>query len=190
MRGDRSVHPAPHALRDLAQLALLTACLTDALACRRFVEPPARAQDRIADPQPTVVVAVDAGWTAACGAAGQPLCPLEAWMEAELSAPLQSRDWDHLSRSLKRLAADAPAAYPRWADWTLAGLRASLVKDRAAVNASCEACHKAARDDYRRRMAGRPAPAELSFSQGDHGIDLAGPPGGQVGGQQRHDRQQ
>jgi hypothetical protein len=100
----------------------------------------------------------DAAWMAPCGEAGQPPCPLEAWMEDQLSAPLLARDWDHLVRSAERLAAHAPAAYPRWAELARAVLSGAQAKDKDAVKASCDGCHGSIRDDYRVRMHGRPAP--------------------------------
>jgi hypothetical protein len=104
------------------------------------------------------MVQVDAGWVAACGEANQPPCPLESWMEDELSGPLLAGDWAHLVRSTERLAAHAPAAYPRWAEHASAGLRAAQAQDRDALKAACDACHGSIRDDYRARMHGRPAP--------------------------------
>jgi hypothetical protein len=131
-------------------LALLSTLLLAGTACRRAPPP----EPPVATTRPPV----DAAWVAICGGPSQPNCPLESWMEDEMSAPQLSHDWTHLARSHARLAAHAPAAYPRWAEWATAGLHAVQARDRVAMKASCDGCHKAIRDDYRERMGGRPAP--------------------------------
>jgi hypothetical protein len=83
---------------------------------------------------------------------------MEAWMETELSGPLQTKDWEHLGRSLRALAADAPQRFPRWTEWANKGSAAARTKDGDAVRATCKACHNAYREEFRNRLPGRPAP--------------------------------
>jgi hypothetical protein len=93
----------------------------------------------------------------ACGRGHGP-CPLETWMETELSAPLQTRDWAHLSRAIARLAADAPEHFPRWRHWSTRSAEAARARNSEAVRVACKGCHNEYRDEYRALMPARPAP--------------------------------
>jgi cytochrome c556 len=92
---------------------------------------------------------------AACGEKGQPMCPLQEWMEKHMQPPFDDKDFKKLSASLKKAASFAPD--PKWNDgdkgWKkLAedGAAAAEAGDLKAVQASCKSCHKAWRKQYRK----------------------------------------
>jgi hypothetical protein len=140
----------------------LGAALTTALAlggCKGWPPWPKLPADAApADTRPPPAPDVAPDTKLACGGNGEPACPLEGWMETELSGPLQTKDWEHLGRSLRALVADAPAPFARWGEWASRGSAAARGRDGDAVRAACKGCHNAYRDDYRRRMPDRPAP--------------------------------
>ncbi len=100
----------------------------------------------------------DASPAPPCGGKDQPLCPLEAWMDRELSAPLQLPDWPHLARSFTRLAAHAPPSLEHWSDFTTRGTAAIRARNLDSLRATCRACHNTYRDLYRQTLSPRPAP--------------------------------
>jgi hypothetical protein len=92
-------------------------------------------------------------------------------METEVSAPLQSRDWNHLARSLTRLGSDAPEGYARWSEWAKAGLTAVRTQDVESVRTACQGCHDAYREDYRLHTPERRVPpAETAAGDSGEGV--------------------
>jgi hypothetical protein len=141
-------------------LALGAALITALLGgCKGW--PPGRAvpvDAAVADTRPPPEPDVAPDTVPVCGESGQPACPLELWMETELSGPLQTKDWEHLGRSLRALVADAPAPFARWGEWATRGSAAVRLRNADAVRSACKGCHEAYREDYRRRMPQRAAP--------------------------------
>lgn len=94
--------------------------------------------------------------SAACGATGQPDCPLQNWMKATLQTYQKANNYDKLARSFDDLAKHAPASYERWADLASEGAAAARKQDVAAVRAACKTCHDEHRARYRRERRADP----------------------------------
>jgi hypothetical protein len=143
-------------------LLLGTLAMVSAAGCKRST--PSSQAPAVAEPPgaPTAAALADAAVENAdprCGGTGQPDCPLQSWMERELSARLNTAQWRPLAEALHKLSAHAPTAYPRWGDLAEAVATAAVSEDERAVRAACAGCHDTLREDYRRRMRGRAAPA-------------------------------
>ena len=94
-----------------------------------------------------------------CGKPGQPACPLQAWMRANVATPLASNDTAALAKGLEKAASLSPD--PSWIAWpTLANQGAEAAKkgDLAGTRAACKGCHDAFREAYRAKYRSRPIP--------------------------------
>jgi len=96
-----------------------------------------------------------------CGEDGQPMCPLQAFMERTLQHAMEIEDLPALAKGLSRAAKLAPA--PSWNEgasgWSaiaLAGADAAAAGDAAAAKQSCKTCHKAFRKDYKAEFRKKP----------------------------------
>src|SRR4051812_1976955 len=81
--------------------------------------PPA---DKPASPEPAVAKPASPGAAApasaktfACGSKGQPACPAQAWMKANMASAVASEDAVALAKGLDYIAAHGPAEMPNWA---------------------------------------------------------------------------
>jgi hypothetical protein len=96
---------------------------------------------------------------AECGGPGKPACPLQAWMRANVGAPLASNDAEALSAGLAKAAKLSPdAGWSSWASFAAEGSAAAKKGDLAGARASCKGCHDKWREDYRARYRLRPIP--------------------------------
>jgi hypothetical protein len=86
-----------------------------------------------------------------CGSGGAE-CPMQRWMKANLQAFQRSRDYSRLAAAFAQLAELEPKGYDGWAESSRQGAEAAAKKDDAGVSKSCETCHKAHRDSYRRTL--------------------------------------
>lgn len=96
---------------------------------------------------------------AACGAPGQPSCPMQEWMRRRVSAPLASSDMTALAKALDESAAMSPD--PSWAEWApiaRAGAEAARRDDTRGARASCTGCHRLYKKPYREKFRARPIP--------------------------------
>jgi hypothetical protein len=89
-----------------------------------------------------------------CGSGGAE-CPMQRWMKANLQAYQRSRDYTRLAAAFEQLAGMEPKGYDGWAESSRQGAEAATKKDDAGVSKSCETCHKAHRDGYRRTLRGQ-----------------------------------
>jgi hypothetical protein len=96
-----------------------------------------------------------------CGNAGEPDCPLQAWMDDRLNAELGHGNYSQLARSLRTLAEDAPAGLHNWRRWAEIGARAADDRDADGVRSACNGCHDEHRRQYRNLMRARPVPTLL-----------------------------
>lgn len=99
----------------------------------------------------------------ACGAKGQPECPLQGWMGANMDPALEKGDMKALAAALQKVAKWAPdpswnAGEPGWSKIASDGAAAATKGDPAAVKATCKSCHKAFRDKYKKSFRTRPVP--------------------------------
>jgi cytochrome c556 len=91
------------------------------------------------------------------------MCPLQAFMEKEVQAPLDAGDFQAVSKALERVAKLAPepawnASKPSWAVMANEGATAAASADPVEIEASCKACHKAFRKKYKADYRTRPLP--------------------------------
>ena len=94
---------------------------------------------------------------ATCGRPGLPPCPMQAWMRANVAAPLASADLPALTSGLQRSAKLCPdATWTSWVEIAETGAAAAKRGDIAAARASCKACHEAWREAYRAKHRLRP----------------------------------
>lgn len=97
----------------------------------------------------------------ACGAKGQPSCPLQGWMEKNMDSAVEKNDAKALAEAFEKSAGFAPD--PKWNDgdsgWTKiakAGAAAAKSGDVAAAKKECKTCHKAWRDKYKKEFRTKP----------------------------------
>ena len=90
-----------------------------------------------------------------CGHAGQPDCPLQAWMDAQLNTAMSDGNFAALARSLRELAHDPPSGFSNWRRWAEKGADAAERNDQAEVKAACSGCHNEHRETYRKTIRGR-----------------------------------
>jgi hypothetical protein len=98
---------------------------------------------------------------AACGAKGQPSCPLQGWMEKNMDANVEKNDTKALAAAFEKAAGFAPD--PKWNDgasgWSKIakeGAAAAKSGDMAAAKKTCKTCHKAWRDKYKKEFRTKP----------------------------------
>jgi hypothetical protein len=99
----------------------------------------------------------------ACGAAGQPKCPLERWMEDNVEAAAENGDLPRLADLYTKMAGFAPD--PSWntgaTSWRAISETAATkarAGDVRGARAACKSCHQAWRERYRAEFRGRPVP--------------------------------
>ena len=90
-----------------------------------------------------------------CGSGGAE-CPMQRWMKANLQAFQRSRDYARLATAFEQLAELQPKGFDGWVESSRQGAEAAARKDDAGVSKSCETCHKAHRDSYRRTLRSQP----------------------------------
>ena len=96
---------------------------------------------------------------ASCGGPGLPACPLQAWMRANIAAPLAANNSAALAVALEKTAKLSPdASWGSWSTIAAAGAAAAKKGDIAGARASCKACHGAWREKYKQQYRLRPVP--------------------------------
>jgi hypothetical protein len=86
-----------------------------------------------------------------CGT-GKQECPTQRWMKANLQAFQRTKDYARLGAALEQLAEVEPKGFDGWAESARAGAEAAARSDEAGVSKSCENCHRAHRDTFRRTL--------------------------------------
>jgi hypothetical protein len=92
----------------------------------------------------------------ACGAKGQPDCPTQAWMKANLRSHLLAGNLARVSENLKLLASVAPPGYDSWQTHALSGAEAAANGDVAGTRRACAACHDSDRERFQRERRREP----------------------------------
>jgi hypothetical protein len=115
--------------------------------------PPAPALDP-AEPPPQVTSTAPAG--APCGRTGQPDCPLQAWMKANMGRQAMDGNLEAIERGFRILAGTPLSGYPDWASLAQTGAAAAQHGDLDAAKAACKRCHEAYRDRYRAERRSAP----------------------------------
>jgi hypothetical protein len=96
-----------------------------------------------------------------CGKKGQPMCPLQGWMEDNVQKPLDEGDLKAVAKSLKKAAAFAPSPEwnkgdKAWKKLAEASAAAAESGDAKALKQSCKNCHKAWRKKYKKEFRDKP----------------------------------
>ncbi len=101
--------------------------------------------------------AADAEAGPTCGKKPLPDCPMQAWMKANTSAAMSSKDFAALEVALKKTATLAPGAgYPNWISISKDGAEAARTQDIGALKASCRGCHDQYKSKYKAELRTRP----------------------------------
>jgi hypothetical protein len=102
---------------------------------------------------------------AACGAKGQPSCPLQGWMEKNMDAAVEKADAKALAAAFEKAASLVPD--PKWNEgdsgWAKianSGASAAAKGDISAAKKECKSCHKAWRDKYKLTYRTKPVSAQ------------------------------
>ena len=93
---------------------------------------------------------------AACGAAGLPECPLQAWMKANAGPAMTAADTKRLERAFTRIAAFSPAGFANWEAIAREGSAAASKGDVEGCRRACKTCHDQHRARYRAERRAAP----------------------------------
>lgn len=107
-------------------------------------------------PAPSATGATLPAKTFDCGAKGQKLCPMQAWMKSVMAAASSSNDGDRLAKALTYAAGHAPPGYDEWATIARAGATKARTDDIEGAKASCKQCHDKYKEGYKATMRDRP----------------------------------
>ena len=111
--------------------------------------PPATAVQSVEGRSTTQSVATPVG---TCGAKGQPDCPLQGWMKANLQSQVRAKDFARLESALAELAAKNIEPFGNWGALAQRGADAAAKQDMSGIRKACKACHDEHRDNFRRNM--------------------------------------
>ncbi len=94
--------------------------------------------------------------TFTCGNKGQPNCPTQAWMKANMATAAASGDGPDLAKGLDYIAAHAPAGMPSWSGIARGGAAKAKAGDIDGAKASCKSCHDQYKAKYKAEVRDRP----------------------------------
>ncbi|MGK4006072.1 hypothetical protein WMF31_25865 [Sorangium sp. So ce1036] len=92
----------------------------------------------------------------ACGAKGQKLCPMQAWMKSTMASATSSGDGAKIAKALLYVAGKPPPGMGSWASISRAGAAKAKAGDIDGAKASCKQCHDLYKDKYKKTMRDRP----------------------------------
>ncbi len=93
-----------------------------------------------------------------CGDSGQPPCPLQGWMKANMTPAMNAADVDRLKRAFLRTVDLGPPQYATWRTIALAGADAASRSDLEGARRACKQCHDEHRAHYRAELRARRLP--------------------------------
>lgn len=91
-----------------------------------------------------------------CGAKGQKMCPMQAWMKANMAAASSSGEGDKLATALTYVATHVPPGFAGWAAMAKDGAAKAKAGDIDGAKLSCKQCHDAYKEKYKATMRDRP----------------------------------
>ena len=111
----------------------------------------------------TPAAAPNAPAVVACGEAGQPKCPLDAWMEENVEPAAERGDLPRLAELYTKMAGFAPDASwntgaTSWRAISEAAAEKARAGDMRGARSACKSCHQAWRSRYRAEFRGRTLP--------------------------------
>jgi hypothetical protein len=152
--GSAAAAPAP-----AAAPAASAAAAAEPAASAAAAEP---ADKTAAAPADTAAAPTSAGTPEAgertfdCGAKGQKLCPMQAWMKGTMAAATSSGDAEKIAKALEYVAGKPPPGMSTWTSISKAGVAKARAGDIDGAKESCKKCHDAYKEKYKKTMRDRP----------------------------------
>ncbi|WP_437745902.1 hypothetical protein WME73_13610 [Sorangium sp. So ce302] len=91
-----------------------------------------------------------------CGAKGQKMCPMQAWMKSTMASATSSGDAAKIATALQYVASKPPPGMGSWVAITKAGIAKAKAGDVDGAKASCKQCHDLYKEQYKKTMRDRP----------------------------------
>ncbi|MGK3981681.1 hypothetical protein WME99_01495 [Sorangium sp. So ce136] len=91
-----------------------------------------------------------------CGAKGQKLCPMQAWMKSTMASATSSGDGPKIAAALQYVAGKPPPGMGSWGAISKAGAAKAKAGDIDGAKASCKQCHDLYKEQYKKTMRDRP----------------------------------
>lgn len=91
-----------------------------------------------------------------CGAKGQKLCPMQAWMKSTMASATSSGDAAKIATALQYVASKPPPGMGSWVGISKAGIAKAKAGDVDGAKASCKQCHDLYKEQYKKTMRDRP----------------------------------
>lgn len=85
----------------------------------------------------------------ACGAKGQPPCPMQGWMKSVMAKAAGSGEAKDLAAALDQVAANPISGYDDWVVIAKEGADKARAGDVDGAKTSCKKCHTAYQKKYR-----------------------------------------
>ncbi|WP_437625819.1 hypothetical protein [Sorangium sp. So ce1151] len=90
-----------------------------------------------------------------CGAKGQKLCPMQAWMKSTMASATSSGDGAKIAAALQYVAGKPPPGMGSWGAISKAGAAKAKAGDIDGAKASCKQCHDLYKEQYKKTMRDR-----------------------------------
>ncbi|WP_437513381.1 hypothetical protein [Sorangium sp. So ce1099] len=91
-----------------------------------------------------------------CGAKGQKMCPMQAWMKSTMASATSSGDGPKIAAALQYVAGKPPPGMGSWGAISKAGAAKAKAGDIDGAKASCKQCHDLYKEQYKKTMRDRP----------------------------------
>jgi hypothetical protein len=91
-----------------------------------------------------------------CGAKGQKLCPMQAWMKGTMAAAMSSGDAEKIAKALEHIASKPPPGMSTWTSIAKAGAAKAKASDIDGAKESCKKCHDVYKEKYKKTMRDLP----------------------------------
>ncbi|WP_434046892.1 MULTISPECIES: hypothetical protein [Sorangium] len=91
-----------------------------------------------------------------CGAKGQKMCPMQAWMKSTMASATSSGDGAKIAAALQYVAGKPPPGMGSWGAISRAGAAKAKAGDIDGAKASCKQCHDLYKEQYKKAMRDRP----------------------------------
>ena len=106
--------------------------------------------------QPAAAPSAVAPKTFACGNKGDPACPVQAWMKANMASAVASDDGPALAKQFDYVAAHAPPGFANWRSIAQGGAAKARAGDLPGAKTACKACHDQYKAKYKAELRDRP----------------------------------
>ncbi|WP_437838822.1 hypothetical protein [Sorangium sp. So ce1153] len=90
-----------------------------------------------------------------CGAKGQKMCPMQAWMKSTMASATSSGDGAKIAAALQYVAGKPPPGMGSWGAISKAGAAKAKAGDIDGAKASCKQCHDLYKEQYKKTMRDR-----------------------------------